>query len=173
MIDKNILNDEEYMSIVQDYLNDNYVQLLKNIPHHDSNRLEHSVKVSYLAYKIAKKRNLNYKSVAKAGLLHDFYFNRIEDLKYAKDKVKMFMNDHPVDAANNAEEHFGITELERDIIVSHMWPTSFHIPHYKESFVVSCADKVYSFKDFFRKWNYNLSFMTGAYFIFVIYSIFK
>jgi len=173
MLDKNILDDKEYMKLIEPYFNDEKVQLLKNIPHHDSNRLAHSLKVSHLAYTICKKRNLNYESVAKAGLLHDFYFNRIEECKYLKDKVNLFTNGHPEDAVSNAEERFGLTPLEKDIIVSHMWPASKHIPKHKESFIVSYADKVYSLKECGNKLNYRLSFVAGSCFIFVMYSLFK
>ena len=36
---------------------------------------EHLIKVSYKSYKIAKKLDLDYVSVARAGLLHDFYLD--------------------------------------------------------------------------------------------------
>ncbi len=173
MLDENILKDKEYMSIVEKYLQDDCVQSLKNIPHHDSNRLNHSLKVSYLSYCISKKLNLNYVSAAKAGLLHDFYFNRIDECTTLQDKVKLFMNEHPKDAAKNADARFGITPLEKDIIISHMWPASKYIPKHRESFVVCYADKVYSFKEIGKKVNYNLSFITGVYFIFIMYSLFK
>lgn len=173
MLEEKILMDKEYSNLVNPYLKDEQVQSLKNIPHHDSNRLNHSLKVSYLAYKICKKLNLNYESAAKAGLLHDFYFNRIEECNNINDKVKLFANEHPEDAIKNASNRFYLTHLEKDIIVSHMWPTSKHMPHYKESFIVSFSDKVYSFKEVGMKWGYNISFMTGTFFIFVMYSIFK
>lgn len=168
-----ITSDKEYMDIIEKYVSDDFVQLLKNIPHHDSNRLDHCMKVSHLSYKICKRLNLNYESAAKAGLLHDLYFNRIEECKSASDKVKLFMNEHPEDAVKNAESRFYLSPLEKDIIISHMWPTSKHVPKYKESFVVSLSDKVYSFGEIGRKLSYNLSFIMGVYFIFIMYSIFK
>ena len=98
MLDQNILRDNDYRRIIDRYLSDEQVQCLKNIPHHDSNRLNHCLKVSYLAYKLCKKLKLNYESAAKAGLLHDFYFNRVNDFNYMKDKVKLFTDGHPEDA---------------------------------------------------------------------------
>ena len=173
MYNKEIMNDMEYIELIDSYLNDEYVQSLKNIPHHDSNRLDHSLKVSYLAYKMCKKMNLNYESAAKAGLLHDFYFNRIEEEKYIRDKVKLFTNEHPEDAVKNASERFHLTALEKDIILTHMWPVSTHIPKYIESFVVSLSDKIFSFAEVGRKWNYSLSYNSGVYFIFLTYLLFK
>ncbi len=173
MIDPKIFSDTEYINIVRPYLYEEMVQSLKNIPHHDSNRLAHSLKVSHMAYEVCKKFNLNYISAAKAGLLHDLYFNRIDECFRVKDKIKLFMNDHPEDAVANAEKIFYLSPLERDIIISHMWPTSKHMPKYKESYIVSLMDKVSSLKEFSLKFNYNLSFMTGVYFIFIMYSIFN
>ena len=173
MLDPNILTDNDYRLIIDKYISDEQVQCLKNIPHHDSNRLNHCLKVSYLSYKVCKKLNLNYESAAKAGLLHDFYFNRVNDCDYMPDKVKLFTDGHPEDAVKNAEEIFYISPLEKDIIVSHMWPISTHVPKHKESFIVSLADKLFSFKEFGAKWNYNLSFMTGVYFIAIMNFIFN
>lgn len=173
MLSRNIMADNEYKSIVSKYLEDEQVQALANIPHHDSNRLEHSLKVSYYSYNICKKIGLDYESVAKAGLLHDFYFNRIDECPTMGDKVKLFMNDHPEDALKNALRKFYLTPLEEDIIVSHMWPASKHVPKHKESFVVSCVDKIFSLKEFGLKLNYNVTFMTGVCFIFCMYSFFK
>lgn len=170
---KEIFEDKEYMQIAEIYLNDEYVQSLKNIPHHDSNRLDHSLKVSYNSYKLSKMLNLNTQSVVKAGLLHDLYFNRIEECNSIKDKVLLFMNEHPEDALKNARDRFYITPMEKDIILSHMWPASKHFPKYKESLIVSLVDKSFSFVEVGTKWNYSLSFMTGVYFIFIMYSLFK
>jgi len=173
MLEEYIVNDIEFMSEIENYLNDEQVQSLKNIPHHNSNRLNHSLKVAYHSYKICKKHNMNYKSAAKAGLLHDFYFNRIEECTKFGDKVKVFAKEHPEDALENASNKFYLTPLERNVILSHMWPTSNHMPKYKEAFVVSMVDKFYSFKEFGVKFNYKLSFMIGLYFILITYSIYK
>lgn len=173
MLEKYILKDREFMKEIENYFTDEQVQSLKNVPHHDSNRLNHSLKVAYHSYKICKKHNLNYESVAKAGLLHDFYFNRIEECSKFGDKVKVFAKEHPEDALENASSKFYLTPMEKNIILSHMWPASTHIPKYKEAFVVSLVDKYYSIKEFGLKLNYKLSFMIGLYFLFISYLIYK
>ncbi len=49
-------NDDEFMAYVGHLIEKPSVQRLKGIPHHlYSNRLEHSINVSYTSYKIAKK----------------------------------------------------------------------------------------------------------------------
>ena len=62
MTKNTIFSDTEYTNLIEEYLSDELVQALKNIPHHDSNRLDHSLKVSYESYRICKKYNLNYLS---------------------------------------------------------------------------------------------------------------
>lgn len=161
---ENILRDIDYYSIIKDYYETPCVQTLKNIPHHkSSNRLEHSLRVSYKAYKLAKKKHLDYESTAIAGLLHDLYFNRINEMKTYKDKISLLTNDHPKDAVRNAKKNFELNKLEEDIILSHMWPISKYVPKYKESFIVGYADKVCTYNDvkknitiFRNKLSYNL-----------------
>lgn len=161
---KKIIKDKDFYNIIKPYYENEHIKTLENIPHHkSSNRLEHSLNVSYRAYRIAKKYHLDYKSVAKAGLLHDMYFNRINDMNSAEAKIKLLTNDHPKAALDNAKKYFEINKLEEDIILTHMWPISKYIPKYKESFIVGYADKVCSFKDaicnlnlFKNKLSYNL-----------------
>ena len=48
--------DKEYMTYVGHLIQHPKVQKLADIPHHiHSNRLEHSIHVSYTSYKLAKK----------------------------------------------------------------------------------------------------------------------
>lgn len=164
---KEIYADKEYMDIVSPYLSNIKVQTLKNIPHHESsNRLEHSVKVSYLCYKICKKFKLNYKSAAKAGILHDLYFNRINEMTGFKDKFKLFSNRHPVDALMNARSLFELSKLEENMILSHMWPVSKFVPKHKESFLLGCADKMVSLGDYKHKLNL-IPTLAGTYVLFI------
>lgn len=173
MSDNLIKKDTEYMNIVDKYLNENKIQLMKEIPHHDSNRLNHSLKVSYLSYKTCKKLNLDYESVAKAGLLHDLYFNRIEECTNVGDKIKLFMNDHPETALVNARELFHLNKKEENIILSHMWPASKHFPKYKESLIVGAVDKYLSINEFKEKNSYKLTYNLGVYFLMFIFLLFK
>ena len=50
---------------------------------------------------------------------------------------------HPEAALRNASQICVLTEVEQDIIVKHMWPLTLRkVPKYRESFVVSSADKI-------------------------------
>jgi uncharacterized protein len=54
---------------------------------------------------------------------------------------------HPKLALKNAEENFQLSDLEKDIIVKHMWPLTVKFPKYKESYVVCLVDKYCSIQE--------------------------
>ena len=166
------MSNSEYNNIVKGYLN-NDVLALKNIPHHNSNRLEHSLKVSYYSYKITKKMKLDYESTAIGGLLHDMYFEEVKNQNTIKEKIVLFTGGHPKDALINASKDFDLNDLEKNIIVSHMWPLSKQMPKYKESFIVSMVDKFVSTKEFGEKFHVQVSNALGVYFILLVNLIFR
>ena len=65
--------DEEYLSYVEDLLAEEVK--IRNTQHMHSTRLEHSISVSYHSYKLAKRWNGNARATARAGLLHDLYYD--------------------------------------------------------------------------------------------------
>lgn len=150
--------DKEYLDIVNDILNDEAFLKLKSCEHHGITRYDHSLKVSYQAYKFAKKHNLNYRSVAVGGLLHDFFLS--SENRTAKDKIVSTFN-HPVKAQYNAISHYNINAIESDIIVSHMFPLNLTVPKYKESWVVSLYDKKVALREWGTKFNYQLRYTTN------------
>jgi uncharacterized protein len=137
--------DKEYMLHVQELLKAQMVQNLKNfVHHHHSDRLEHSLNVSYTGFKIAKKLNANARSVARAGLLHDlFFYNRNE----FKNKEKGHAYLHSRVAVLYAEQITELSDLERDIILKHMWGATLALPRYKESYIVTFVDKYWAIKE--------------------------
>ena len=68
-------NDIQDRKIVNHILNNEEFLKIKKIEHHGISRYEHSMKVSYYSYKIAKALRLDYEQVARGGLLHDFFLN--------------------------------------------------------------------------------------------------
>ena len=123
----NIFEDHTYMFLVGDILEEEKFLKLKECKHHGLNRLEHSLKVSYYSYLIAKKLKLNYVETARGGLLHDFFEKK--DLSAKKRKLSVFF--HPYASLENSSKIFNLTDLEKDIIINHMFPTLPHkIPKY-------------------------------------------
>ena len=73
--DKNIIyNDNNYMNIVKDIISNEMVQEMKQYrQHYNVSCFDHCLYVSYNLYKICRKHNLDYKSAARAGLVHDLF----------------------------------------------------------------------------------------------------
>ena len=146
---KEIINDKEYNKIVKDILDNEKFKKIKEEKHHGINRYDHSLKVSYKSYLYAKKYNLDYVSVARAGLLHDFFINN--DLTKKEQKVSAFV--HPYKSLENSTKYFDLNKKEENIIISHMFPTIPHkIPKYKESYIVSIIDKIIATKEFYQSY---------------------
>ena len=146
---KHFFNDHTYMFLVGDIMEEEKFLKIKDCKHHGLNRLEHSLKVSYYSYLVTKKLKLNYEAAARGGLLHDFFVN--DDLSVKKRKLSMFF--HPYASLKNAEDKFILTDLEKDIIINHMFPTLPHkIPKYIESWIVSLVDKVVATYEFYESY---------------------
>ena len=161
----NSLNDLYYMDIVDKYINNEKFQKTKYIKQHGFTRFEHSLKVSYYSYKIAKILRLNYKETAVGGLLHDFFINSNEVDK--KEKLSLFFN-HPKLALETATSEFDLTNLEKDMIRNHMFPTTPARPKYLESWIVCLVDKFVATGEFSFKFKRQLRY---AYNLFVFFMI--
>jgi uncharacterized protein len=133
-----ILDDEEYYEIVSDIINNDEFDKIKKIEHHGTTRYEHSLKVSYRAYKIAKFLKLNAYETARAGLLHDFFISSNNQSKLDK-CISTFT--HPYKAVKTVSKNFNVSDRELDIIKTHMFPVNLSIPRYAESWVVNLVDK--------------------------------
>ncbi len=162
------LENEEYREFVSSILNHKEFSKLESIKHHDSNRLKHSLRVSYYSYLIAKKLHLDCESVARGGLLHDFFIERTVNYDTIKEKVKLYTVDHPGYALENAQKYFNLNEKEANMIRSHMFPLDYHVPKYKESWVVNLVDKGVSFYEFGKKFQYQLAYTLNLYLILLI-----
>lgn len=130
----------EYMNCVAGVLDSNEVNMLGNyVHHHFTTRLQHSVNVSYYSFMFCRFLGWDYRSAARAGLMHDLYFF---DNKSIDCEGNRLLRNHPFDALDNSEKIFDLNEIEKDAIVNHMWPcNSMGRPKYKESVIVSLSDK--------------------------------
>ena len=132
--------EREYAACVADLLNSDEVLWMKNIRHHHFvTCYEHSLFVSYVAYRLARHWNIDVREAARAGLRHDLF------LSDPKDKTQYEGNQcfaHPVAALKNASRLTELSDAEADAIVTHMWPLAKKMPRYKVSYVVNVADKL-------------------------------
>ena len=141
--------DYEYMNIVNDIMELEKFKRIGSCVHHGTNRLEHSMRVSYYSYKVTKSLRLNYVDTARGGLLHDFFVN--DDMTKGKQRLSMFF--HPYYSLDNAKRYFKLSQLEEDIIINHMFPSLPHkIPKNIESWIVSIVDKVVATYEFYESY---------------------
>lgn len=139
--------DQAYLDIVADLLASEQVQALKNYEHHHATtRLEHCLTVSYRSYRIAKALGWQAKAVARAGLLHDLFYH---DWRVTKFEEGSHAYAHPYIAYQKALEITDLSDLEKDIIVKHMWLSTIAFPEYKESYLVSFVDKYSAVLEYF------------------------
>lgn len=121
-------------------------QLRKFKQHGNVSVYEHCVSVAYMSLKIAKflRLNVNYVSLVRGALLHDYYFYDWHE-KDSTHSLHGFK--HPRRVVNNAGEDFELSDLETNIILRHMFPLTIVPPKHIESWVVCMADKICAAKE--------------------------
>ncbi len=150
----------EFDSIVSDITNHEKFRKLKQELHHGISRYEHSLRVAKMTYKITKKMNLDYERATRAALLHDFYLNEETEEFNAPKTLKI----HPEIALKNAQTYFDIDVKQANMIETHMFPISFALPKYTESWVVTAADKLVATHEMYH---YKASLIMGIWLIFI------
>ncbi|GMA69676.1 hydrolase [Leuconostoc litchii] len=139
--------DSDYLNIIDDLLQREEVQKLSNYTqHHFSDRLTHSISVSYQSYLIAKKIGADEVATARAGLLHDLFYY---DWRVTKFDEGSHAYVHPRIALKNARKITNISDKEADIIVKHMFGATVALPKYRESWIVSLVDDFAAVNEYF------------------------
>ena len=100
----------------------------------------HSICVAYMALRVAEvlRVHVDERSLVRGCLLHDYFLYDWRD----KEKACRFHTFcHPLVSLRNASADFELNAIERDIIRKHMFPLCFPPPKYRESFIITIADK--------------------------------
>lgn len=162
---KRAYEDKRYLDIVEHILeNDNFNEI-RTSEHHGISRYDHSLRVSYISYKITKALGLDYHETARGGLLHDFFIS--ENNRNIKEKMVSTFN-HPKKAVDNSKNHFDISAKEEDIIRTHMFPINVKPPVYMEGWVVNIVDKGVAICEFSHKVSYKLKLATNVFMLFLM-----
>lgn len=162
------IQDAKYLELVKNILSNEEFNKLKDIEHHGTTRFSHSLRVSYFSYQVAKKLHLDYQEVARAGLLHDFFLSS-PDRTLKERFLSTFI--HPKYAVLNSCKYFNLTEKEKNIIESHMFPLYISLPKYAESWIVSSIDKVVGTYEFCQKFKYKFSYAANFFLIVLLNNI--
>lgn len=134
-----IYDVEEYTRCVGDLINHDFVQEMKRFNHHHQVTLfEHSMNVAFSSFLLARVLGLDYKAVARGALLHDLFLYDWKTTKLSRGKHAFV---HPHLALSNALLITSLNEVETDIILKHMFPLTWQLPAYKESWLVCLIDK--------------------------------
>lgn len=156
MRDKTERNTENFWETFISLRENPIIQELKKYPNHKiSNLYDHSSRVALCAYDLSRRLHIRADgaSLAKGAMLHDFYLYKARGNKEIGTRAHWF--GHPVTALRNAEKEFRLTEREKNIITSHMWPLTFlHFPRSREALLVNLADKACAFGEGVLKRNY-------------------
>ncbi len=120
----------------------------KYIQHGDTTIRSHTTSVACLAVAIARKTHLkfDYSAIVRGALLHDYF---LYDWHEPHNGLHGYT--HASKALQNAADDFAISPIEADIIRKHMWPLNIKPPRYRETLVVTIADKICSVKETFGK----------------------
>lgn len=113
----------------------------KNIQHRRVSVYEHSLGVALMSVYIIKrfKIDADIPSVVRGALLHDYF---LYDWHKPDKSHRLHGFTHARCALKNAAEDFSLNDVETDIILKHMFPLNISFPKYKESIIVSVADKI-------------------------------
>ena len=137
----------ENIYIYKKITNDKLFKKELNFMQHGSYTVyDHSIHVAKTSFKLAKKLKLNvdYNSLIKGALLHDYF---LYDWHENNEIGKKHGFVHPRIAMNNAKKDFGLTEKEENMILSHMFPMGKSIPKSKESIILCLVDKYCATKE--------------------------
>ena len=134
----NIYEIAEFLDLISDILSNPEFLTLDSYSHHPgASRLVHSMNVSYLAWKMAKRRGYDERAAARIGLLHDFCPYDFEDRTPTGEHQAFY---HPKAAAWYSREYFHISEEEESAILTHMFPIG-PLPRNRLAWIITLADK--------------------------------
>lgn len=108
--------------------------------HLNTSRYDHSLNVGFLVF--LKTRHTHYYKDAMLGALcHDlFIYNHYETAASSWQHLL----EHPFAALETTQNHFETSPLSENMILSHMWPISSHLPKSKGAWWLVTMDKVAS-----------------------------
>ena len=111
------------------------------IQHGSTTCYAHSANVACMALYLADVLHLRVDrlSLARGALLHDYF---LYDWHTPDPAHRLHGFRHAGTALRNADRDFELNDTERDMIKKHMFPLNIALPRYRETALVSAADKI-------------------------------
>lgn len=114
------VDKRSFEDTINDILLNKKFNKLSNDEHHGITRYEHSIRVAKYSFLISKK----------------FGLKDVREITRA--------------ALNNSLNYYNLNDMQKDIIVNHMFTVTKTLPKYKESYLVSSVDKVVGLYEMLR-----------------------
>lgn len=144
-------NRYEFEEIISSLVTNETVLRMKEFRQHcNTDCFKHCYEASFYCYLICKYLGLDYVSATRGAMLHDLF---LYDWRVGSDINQWHAFRHGLVAYNNAKEIFDLNEIEKDMIVNHMWPLTIKLPKTKEGMILTLVDKYCATKeiiDFFK-----------------------
>ncbi len=116
------------------------------IQHGNVSVYRHSLSVAAMCILIAAlmRAKVNKRSLVRGALLHDYF---LYDWHVPDKSHKWHGFHHAKRALHNAERDFKLDDVEKNMILSHMFPMNMTLPKHKESVILCLADKICALKE--------------------------
>lgn len=101
----------------------------------------HCVNVACMSVRIANRLHIRVdeRAMVRGALLHDYF---LYDWHNSRGEHRWHGFRHAGWALRNASRDFELGDVERDVIKKHMFPLNPALPRYRETVIVSLADKL-------------------------------
>ena len=129
-----------------------YDEMRQYISHSDITVYSHCIQVAYTAYRLSVKLGISCdtRALIRGALLHDYY---LYDWHDPNKGFRWHGFKHHKFALENADRDFDLSDKEKNIIYSHMFPLTFWCPpKNREAWLVTVADKIVATKETMRKY---------------------
>jgi uncharacterized protein len=144
-------SEKAYFSeCVSDLLRSDTVRQMDTFTQHAGvSCLDHCISVACTSFWLCSRLRISVdrRSMIRGALLHDFF---LYDWHKKNGRKGLHGFTHPRTALENAQRQFVLNDLEKNIILRHMWPLTPIPPKYRESFIVSFSDKFCSILETLR-----------------------
>ncbi|MGB4659578.1 MAG: HD domain-containing protein [Mobilitalea sp.] len=137
-------------------MNSKIIESEEYIQHGNTSVFMHSIAVAYYSHSIALifKLPVDERKLIRGALLHDYFLYdwHKKDIKHPLHGIR-----HPYIALQNANRDLRLSNIEKDIILKHMFPLTLIPPRYLESVIVCIIDKACSvYETFYLNLIFNL-----------------
>jgi len=119
------------------------------LQHGETTVAEHSLCVADTALQLSRVLpvRFNRRELVRGALLHDYFLYDWHKHDEENQHPSWHGFRHPKIALRNAQRDFPLSETEREIIRTHMWPLTVTPPAKREAWVVTAADKLVSTRE--------------------------